>query len=367
MGIKQLAKLISDNAPGAIRENEMKAYFDRVIAIDASMQLYQFMIAVRQDGQVLTNEAGEVTSHLQGLFSRTIKMMSNSLKPVYVFDGKPPEMKSGELDDRRKKAAEAKEDLKKAEESGNKEDIQKFSKRTVRVTKQHSEDARRLLALMGVPFVDAVCEAEATCAALAASGKAFATATEDMDALTFGTPTLLRYLNAPESRKQPILEFDLKIVLSDLGLTKEQFVDLCILCGCDYCDRIQGIGPVKALTLIKKHGTIEKVLSSLDKTKNKIPENFNFVGARKLFIDPEITDPSTVELKWKDPDVDGLIKFLVDEKGFNDQRVRSSIERLKKSRKQSGQKRLENFFQVTTKRKAPPAKNGKKKKKKGKK
>lgn len=98
MGILGLTKLIAEHAPGAIKSYEMKSYFGRKVAIDASMCIYQFMIAVRQqDGQLLQNEDGETTSHLMGLFYRTVRMVDNGIKPVYVFDGKPPTMKSGEV------------------------------------------------------------------------------------------------------------------------------------------------------------------------------------------------------------------------------------------------------------------------------
>jgi flap endonuclease-1 len=60
------------------------------------MSIYQFLIAVRQrDGEMLQNEQGETTSHLMGFFYRTIRMVENGIKPCYVFDGKPPELKSG--------------------------------------------------------------------------------------------------------------------------------------------------------------------------------------------------------------------------------------------------------------------------------
>lgn len=98
MGIQGLTKIIAENAPGAIKSNEIKSYFGRKVAIDASMSIYQFMIAVRQqDGQLLQNEAGETTSHLMGMFYRTVRMVDNGIKPVYVFDGKPPTLKSGEV------------------------------------------------------------------------------------------------------------------------------------------------------------------------------------------------------------------------------------------------------------------------------
>merc|ERR1712038_594131 len=126
MGIQGLSKLIGDEAPNAIKEGEIKNYFSRKVAIDASMSLYQFLIAVRQDGGAqLTNESGETTSHLMGMFYRTIRMVDNGIKPVYVFDGKPPQMKAGELEKRKEKREEAENALAKAKEEGNMEEVDK--------------------------------------------------------------------------------------------------------------------------------------------------------------------------------------------------------------------------------------------------
>jgi flap endonuclease-1 len=96
MGIKGLTGLLNEHAPASIKEHEIKTLFGRKVAVDASMSIYQFLIAVRQrDGELLTNEAGETTSHLMGLFYRTIRIVENGIKPAYVFDGKPPELKKG--------------------------------------------------------------------------------------------------------------------------------------------------------------------------------------------------------------------------------------------------------------------------------
>lgn len=154
MGIHSLAKLIADYAPNAIRENEIKNYFGRKIAVDASMCIYQFLIAVRQEGNTLTNEDGETTSHLMGMFYRTIRLLENGIKPVYVFDGKPPALKGGELAKRQERRAEAQENLEKATDAGDSENVDKFSRRLVKVTKEHAEDCKKLLTLMGVPYVD---------------------------------------------------------------------------------------------------------------------------------------------------------------------------------------------------------------------
>eukprot|EP01027_Heterolobosea_sp_BB2_P012699 GEZU01018380.1.p1 GENE.GEZU01018380.1~~GEZU01018380.1.p1 ORF type:complete len:410 (-),score=122.72 GEZU01018380.1:68-1297(-) len=352
MGIKGLTKLIGDKSPSTIKEDEIKNYFGRKIAIDASMSMYQFMIAVKggQGGQDLTNEAGEVTSHLSGMFFRTIRMLELGIKPIYVFDGKPPQLKSSTLQERSEKAADARAELEKAQEEENEEAITKFSKRTVRVSREQSEECKKLLKLMGVPVITAPSEAEAQCAALCKAGKVYATGTEDMDALTFGTPILVRHLTFSEARKQPIQEFNLKEVLEGLELDYDQFVDLCILCGCDYCDTIRGIGPLTALKLIKQHKNIEGVLQNIDTKKYTVPENFPYEEVRKLFKEPEvITEGPEIDFKWRDPDEEGLIQFLCNEKQFQEKRVRAGIEKIRATRKKATQDRLTSFFGPVTK------------------
>lgn len=136
------------------------------------MSLYQFLIAVRQqDGQQLMNESGETTSHLMGMFYRTLRIVDNGIKPVYVFDGHPPRMKNGELAKRYVRREEAVKQMEDAKETGDAEKLDKFTRRTVRVTREQNEEAKKLLKLMGIPYVDAPCEAEAQCAALAKAGK----------------------------------------------------------------------------------------------------------------------------------------------------------------------------------------------------
>lgn len=130
------------------------------------MCLYQFLIAVRSEGAQLTSVDGETTSHLMGTFYRTIRLVENGIKPVYVFDGKPPDMKSGELAKRAERREEAQKALDKANEAGNQADIDKFNRRLVKVTKEHAAEAKQLLTLMGIPYIDAPCEAEAQCAAM---------------------------------------------------------------------------------------------------------------------------------------------------------------------------------------------------------
>ncbi|KAG4997365.1 hypothetical protein JHK82_028140 [Glycine max] len=332
MGIKGLTKLLADNAPKSMKENKFESYFGRKIAIDASMSIYQFLIVVGRSGtEMLTNEAGEVTSHLQGMFSRTIRLLEAGIKPVYVFDGKPPDLKKQELAKRYSKRAEATEDLSEALETANKEDIEKFSKRTVKVTKQHNDDCKRLLRLMGVPVVEV-----------------YGVASEDMDSLTFGAPKFLRHLMDPSSKKIPVMEFEVAKILEELNMTMDQFIDLCILSGCDYCDSIRGIGGLTALKLIRQHGSIENILENLNKERYQIPDNWPYQEARRLFKEPlVITDEKELDIKWSSPDEEGLITFLVNENGFNRDRVTKAIEKIKVAKNKSSQGRLESFFKPT--------------------
>lgn len=296
------------------------------------MSIYSFLIAVRSDGQMLTSESGETTSHLMGMFYRTLRMVDNGIKPLYVFDGRPPTLKGGELAKRSARKAEAKEQHEEAKETGTAEDIEKFSRRTVRVTQEHNAECKRLLKLMGVPYINAPCEAEAQCAALAKAGKVYAAASDDMDTLCFDTPILLKKLMLSEQKKEPVQEIDLQKVLGGLGFTREQFIDLCILLGCDYCDTIKGIGPTSALKLIREHKTIERVLEKLG-PKYTVPEDWPYEDARELFFKPDVLDAEECDFKWEAPDVEGLIKFLVQEKGFAEDRVKGGVAKLNKSLK----------------------------------
>ncbi|KAI2603275.1 Rad27p/FEN-1 endonuclease-like protein [Hypoxylon fragiforme] len=352
MGIKSLFSIIKDEAPAAIKEGDIKGQFGRKVAIDASMSIYSFLIAVRSDGQQLTNESGDTTSHLMGMFYRTLRMVDNGIKPLYVFDGAPPKLKSGELARRGQRKAEAKEGLEEAKETGTAEDIEKFSRRTVRVTKEHNAECQQLLKLMGIPYIVAPTEAEAQCAALARAGKVYAAASEDMDTLCFDSPILLRHLTFSEQRKEPIQEIHVDKVLEGLNMDRKQFVDLCILLGCDYLDPVPKVGPTTALKMIRQHGSLEKVVEYINNDpKYSLPEDWPYEDARALFFEPDVrkADDPLCDFKWEKPDMDGLVQFLVNDKGFNEDRVRAGGARLEKATKSSQQARLEGFFKVIPK------------------
>lgn len=364
------------------------------------MFIYSFLAVVGRQGQeTLTTETGEDTSHIQGMYYRAVRMLEEGIKPVFVFEGKPPELKREELMKRSMKRDGANVELQRAIDAGDKDAIEKFSKRTIKVTPQHNDDCKKLLRLMGIPVFDAPSEAEAQCAQLVKENKCFAVSTEDMDTLTLGSPILLRKLMAPKSKAEPVLEYNHANLLQEFGLTNEQFIDLCILCGCDYCERIPGVGPKSALKLIRDFKSIEAIIEHLkgeaevkaakaekkakkeeaaaekeaaedageddgeddgeannkekEKEKEKkaaaqhkaVPDHYPYQAARELFKNPEVFKGDDIpEIKWTKPDEAGLVDFLVKEKNFDEKRVRNALERIAKAKSKSNQGRLESFF-----------------------
>ncbi|CDW56329.1 flap endonuclease 1 [Trichuris trichiura] len=229
------------------------------------------------------------------------------------------------------------------------EAIDKYSRRLVHVTKEQTEECKKVLQLMGVPFIDVVApgEAEAQCAAMVKAKLVFAAATDDMDTLTFGSDIVLRHVSFSEAKKMPIKEIHLSAVLQGLEFTQEEFVDLCILLGCDYCESIKGIGMTRAVDLVKKYRNLEEIIAHIDKTKYQIPEDWPFKAVRKLFLEPDVCDCSNLQLNWTDPDEEGLVNFLSNEKSFAEDRVRSGAAKLRNARRVSTQTRIDSFFQLS--------------------
>eukprot|EP00831_Metopus_contortus_P004290 TRINITY_DN1157_c0_g1_i2.p2 TRINITY_DN1157_c0_g1~~TRINITY_DN1157_c0_g1_i2.p2 ORF type:complete len:389 (-),score=86.19 TRINITY_DN1157_c0_g1_i2:34-1200(-) len=357
MGIHKLMNLILEKAKNAVKNISLDSLTGRIIACDASTAIYQFLVSnlSMKEGfgiETLKDPKGNPTAHLIGIFNRTIQFLSHGIKPVWVFDGKPPEKKKEELHRRHLLKTGAEEEKKLAEEEGDLVEARKMAGRSVKVTPEMTADAKKMVQLMGLPIVEASSEAEAQCAVMCREGRVYATATEDMDALTFGTKILLRGFN---SKKEPITEIHLDTVLKEFGMTMDTFIDLCIMCGCDYTTTIDGIGPVKAFKYVASCKTMEAALEKIDseyskstkKKKYTLPPDFDYVTARTLFKAPEVIDPSTIELKFGKPDEIKLKQFLIEEKGFNDLRVDSGLKKILKSQSQGTQARLDTFYAVS--------------------
>jgi flap endonuclease-1 len=320
------------------------------IAIDAYNALYQFLAIIRQpDGTPLMDNAGRVTSHLSGLLYRTSNLVEMGIKPIYVFDGTPPALKEVEIKRRAKVKEEAAVRYESALKEGKMEEARVYAQATSRLKDYMADDSKKLLDLMGIPWVQAPSEGEAQAAHMVKRGHADYCASQDYDSLLFGAPKLIRNVTISGRRRLPSKNVFVEVipeivqldhVLKECGITYEQLIDVGILIGTDFNpDGIEGLGPKTALKLIKEHGTLEETLPFVKNAQ--FPAEPQRI--REIFLKPAITDDYKVE--WKEPDVEGLVSFIVKERDFSEDRVRKTLERMQAgTKKLKGKTTLEHWF-----------------------
>ena len=320
------------------------------IAIDAYNALYQFLSIIRQpDGTPLKDSSGKVTSHLSGLLYRTSNLVERGIKPIYVFDGVPPVLKAAEIERRKQVKAEATIRYEKAITEGKTSEARMYAQATTSMKDYMEEDSKRLLELMGLPWVQAPSEGEAQAAHMTKHGDADYCGSQDYDSLLFGATTLIRNITISGKRKLPSKNIYIDIVpevmtlekvLKECEITYGQLIDMGILIGTDFNpDGIKGLGPKTALKLIKQYGTIENALQHI--------KNASFPAEpqkiREIFLFPKVTD--NYKLEWKEANIEGIIEFLVREKDFSEERVRKALERMQEgSKKAKSKTTLEKWF-----------------------
>ncbi len=290
MGIKGLKALIKKHVPESI--SNLSNLSGKTICVDSSILLYKFRHIYKQDN-----------FHILGFLHETIKLLEQNVKVIYVFDGKPPDAKRDVLNKRKEQNIKCKEQLESKikvlkvqvgeideafmdsdtenETVDNSKLLKDLNKKLISikpVTRNHSLEVIEMLKTIGIPFFASDGEAEEACVFLQTHGYADYIVTEDTDSLTFGGENVLF------KSKTGYDLYELNKILKGLGLNQDEFIDLCILCGCDYTCTIPKVGPVTAFTLIKEHRSIENILNF----KNA-PESFNYQVARSLFKAQNIT------------------------------------------------------------------------------
>ena len=325
------------------KEADLKMFNGKVIAIDAYNILYQFLATIRQrDGTPLMDAYGNVTSHLNGLFYRTINFLENGIKPVYVFDGKPPELKKAEILKRLQIKEEASKKYVEALQRGDLEEAKIYAQQTSRLSSNMVDDAKELLGYMGIPLVQAPAEGEAQAAYMTRKGDAWASGSQDYDSLLFGSVRLVRNLGITGRRKLPRKNIYVEvkpelIVLEDLlkyyNIDREHLIYIALFLGTDYNpEGVKGIGIKKALNIVRENNieTIVKMLfKHLDVDPRKVVE---------IFLNPSITDDYKVS--WNKPDEDRVREFLIERHQFSPERVNNALERALKA--------YTNLFKQTT-------------------
>ncbi|MCD6480734.1 MAG: flap endonuclease-1 [Thermoplasmata archaeon] len=318
----------------------------KIIAIDAYNALHQFLSIIRQrDGTPLKDGMGRVTSHLSGIFYRTANMVEQNIRPVYVFDGKPHPLKMKTLQKRKDIKVEAEKEWKIALEKGDMETAFKKAQQTSRVDEEKVKEAKRLLDALGIPYVDARREGEEQAAYMNRKGDVNAVSSQDFDALLFGAPLLVRNVAITGRRKMPNRqvwvdvypeEISLDATLEENGITREQLVDMAIMIGTDFNEGVKGIGPKKALNLIKKYGSLEKIIEA-----GEVDMDADYREVREIFLYPEVNEE--YEIEWREADRVEVIKILCDEHQFSRERVEKAMDKYIKFSKTFKQRSLFDF------------------------
>ena len=331
-------------------EIDLDSLKNKIIILDAYNVLYQFLTTIRGiDGTPLMDSKGNVTSHLVGLFARTTSLMQRGIKPVFVFDGKHPDMKQREQERRNQVKLEAEKKFLEAKKREDREEMKKYASRTTRLNKEMIEESKELISLLGIPIVQAPSEGEAQAAYMVKQNKGFAVGSQDFDSLIHGATKLVRNLSISGKRKRggtatydtikPEI-IDLAENLNNLGIDQNQLITLAMIIGTDYNPGgIKGIGPKNALKLVKQH---KSDFDSLFK-EIKWKDYFDFKWTKVYYLIKKMPTTDKYGLKWENINYEKINNFLVDEHDFSEKRVENTLEKLNNATTEKWQKSLGNF------------------------
>ena len=348
MGVK-----INELVQNVKRTITFENLFNKRIAIDAFNTIYQFLAIIRQrDGTPLKDYEGNITSHLSGLFYRSINFIEHNIKPIYVFDGVPTELKLETIKERKKIKDDAKKKMVEAQEAEDFREAKKFAQQTSKLNSDMIEESKKLLENMGIPVFQASSEGEAQSAYLVEKGDAWACASQDYDTLLFGGERLVRNFAVSRSKKvkDTTVTLDIEYVslpklLENLEITREQLVEMGILIGTDFFPGIHGIGQHKALDLIKKYKSIKNIVSEKVKVgKKDIQLDLELVEqVKNIFLTPDIRN-NYPKIKFSKINYEKIKELLIEIHNFDNQRVENALDRLRKLDSSKTQISLDNFI-----------------------
>lgn len=318
-----------------VREKtSLNASNGKIIAIDAYNSLYQFLTTIRGiDGQLLSDLDNNVTSHLSGLLHRNANFLSAGIKPIWVFDGKPPSLKAAEIERRRSSKMTASIRYEQARLEGDIELARKYAQQTTIIQDVMIEESKEFLNLFGIPTIQAPSEGEATAAHLTITGQAWASASQDYDSILFGAQRLVRNFTSGGRRKVPNQNYYIVVepqiihlasILELHNISREQLVDVGIMIGTDFNPSgMPRIGPKTAIKMIKKYSRLEDIPRIQDDLKNTPYEEI-----RRIFLEPDVADVQ--DIIFGDVQYEGILEYLA-ERNFTKTRTLQTLNRLKKS------------------------------------
>jgi len=274
---------------------------------------------------------------------RFSKLVENGIKLCIVFDGKPPALKKNVLEERRQRKIKAQIEWEAAIEAGDRETARTKAQQTTRLDSNMVLEAKKLLDLLGIPWVDAPSEGEAQVAALLNQGMVDYGASQDFDTVLFGASKFIRNLTLSGRRKLPKQQkwvevspeiIDLEASFQKLELNREQLIDVAILMGTDFNPGIDGVGPKRGLKLVQEFGEAEGALEKLGKKIENLDE------IRSLFLEHPFVE---FEPEWKTPNVESTFSYLCNDYSFNKSRVEKALEKFVEAKPRARQFTLGDF------------------------
>lgn len=342
---------------GALIEDSLKKKIDfkelnnKTFGIDAYNMLYQFVTTIRGiDGEPLKNENGEITSHYSGLFYRVSNIISNGIKPTFVFDGVSHELKNKTKQDRRDKRQDAKKQYDLAALENNLEDMNKFAKMSATINEKIILESKELLSAMGVSYIDSPGEAEAQISYMTKNGLFDYTVSQDYDCILFGSPNLLKNIGSSGKKKVPFKKIfvdvypyviDSESVFNNLEINREKIIWLSMLIGTDFNDKVESIGPKTALKLVREYNSFEDILKYLE--NKKLSVNFDYKEIQDIFLNPNIDEnPKIITSEFNKEKIE---KILIDKANFDEIRINNFLKTvIEKKEENNKQKSISDWF-----------------------
>ena len=263
MGIKNLNTLIEQHSRNGKQKIHLSKYSGYTFAVDTNVYLYKYLYGK--------------SNHIDGMFFMINKFKKFNIRPIFIFDGKPPTEKNETIKNRRliKNKLEEKLSLLKIRITNTDNDteiielqteIDNIEKKIIYVNKVVIDKTKQLFDLMGIIYINADCEAEHYCSKLCNLNLVDGVVSEDMDTIACGSKLVIRnFTNRDDYAESYILQE----ILYDLNISYPSFIDLCIILGNDYNHRPRGFIPNELLKLILDNENIENIL------KEKIFDGWN--------------------------------------------------------------------------------------------
>ena len=306
MGIKNLNKLIRNRCPEVFEEKDISDFSFKKIAIDTSLYVCKYKVIYGDEW-------------FKNIFWLIAKLREEDIHSVFIFDSGAPKEKDVERQERKQQQQFLKDKIFNLETALDiyrktknispvlekyttkrfltnhtelsidkvELDISKYKRQVITKSTEDFKLVKKLLDILKIPYYDAPMEAECLASDLCKRGIIDGVLSEDTDCLTYGSSILISKFN-PTTGKY--IEISFENLLKKLKLSNDQFIDLCIMCGCDYNKNIPKIGPITSYNLILQYKSIEGVETNTELNTDIL----NYKRSRELFKNYERMSLSSV-------------------------------------------------------------------------